>query len=69
MLKFKRLNVLTKVRETGESYSLHNLIRQTTLQYILDEVGHLNKEDFIKATLKIIEEDLKIMIIEKEQTK
>ena len=66
MLKFKRLNVLKRVKETGESYSLHNLIRQTTLEYLMTEtvLKDYDKERAINLLLFFIKEDLEKMLQE-----
>ena len=69
MLKFKRLNILQGVRESNDSYQLHNLIRQTALKDLVENevLKDLRKERVISFLLYFIKEDLEKMIIEKKE--
>lgn len=64
MIKFKRYNASQKAKENETSYVFNDMLRQTTIKYIVEKYSKSKKEHTIKALLNMIENQLNEMIIE-----
>lgn len=58
MLKFKRINALRKSRNTNTYYAYNDLLRQTTLERVVNHNNNMTKQELIKNILAMVESQL-----------